>query len=77
YIDSLRADGIRNWDTKILRRFPIHERLGLVVALDMLNMTNHTQFTAPNTTVTSSGFGALTGQANWPRILQFNTRIEF
>ncbi|HLH18781.1 MAG TPA: carboxypeptidase-like regulatory domain-containing protein, partial [Bryobacteraceae bacterium] len=47
YIDSLRADGIRNWDTKILRRFPIHERLGLVVALDMLNMTNHTQFTAP------------------------------
>jgi hypothetical protein len=77
YIDSLRADAIRNWDTKILRRFPIYERLSLVVAVDMLNMTNHTQFTAPNTTVTSSSFGTLSGQANWPRILQFNTRIEF
>jgi hypothetical protein len=77
YIDSLRADSIRNWDIKVLRRFQIHDRLGLVVALDMLNMTNHTQFTAPNITVTSSAFGSLTGQANWPRILQFNTRIEF
>lgn len=77
YIDALRADSIRNWDTKILRRFPLHERLGLVVAVDMLNMTNHTQFTAPNITVTSSSFGSLSGQANWPRILQFNTRIEF
>ncbi len=77
YIDALRADSIRNWDTKVLRRFAIHERLGLVVALDMLNMTNHTQFSAPNITVTSSAFGSLSSQANWPRILQFNTRIEF
>ena len=42
YIDALRADRIRNWDTKILRRFPIYERLNFVFALDMLNMTNHT-----------------------------------
>ncbi|HWB86830.1 MAG TPA: carboxypeptidase-like regulatory domain-containing protein [Bryobacteraceae bacterium] len=77
YIDSLRADSIRNWDTKVLRRFGIHERLGLVVALDMLNMTNHTQFSAPSTSVTSSAFGTLTGQSNWPRILQCNVRVEF
>jgi hypothetical protein len=77
YIDSLRADGIRNWDAKILRRFTLHERLALVTALDMLNATNHTQFGAPNLTVTSNGFGQVTSQANWPRILQFNTRIEF
>ena len=75
--DSLRADSIRNWDTKILRSFPLRERLCLVVALDMLNMTNHTQFTAPNTSVTSSSFGTLSGQANWPRILQFNARVVF
>ncbi|HKE28793.1 MAG TPA: TonB-dependent receptor [Bryobacteraceae bacterium] len=77
YIDSLRSDGIRNWDVKVARRFALYERLAFVVSLDMLNMTNHTQFGAPNTTVTSSGFGALTTQVNWPRILQFNTRIEF
>ncbi|HWB86829.1 MAG TPA: carboxypeptidase-like regulatory domain-containing protein [Bryobacteraceae bacterium] len=77
YIDSLRADSIRNWDTKILRRFGIRERLGLVVALDMLNMTNHTQFGNPNISVTNSAFGSVSSQSNWPRILQFNARIEF
>jgi carboxypeptidase family protein len=77
YIDSLRADSLRDWDTRVTRRFALYERLTLVAALDMLNMTNHTQFTAPNTTVTSSSFGTLSGQANWPRILQFNLRVEF
>lgn len=77
YIDSLRADSIRNWDAKVLRSFALYERLSLVVALDMLNMTNHTQFTAPNTTVTNSSFGVLSGQSNWPRILQFNARVVF
>jgi hypothetical protein len=77
YIDSLRNDGIHNWDAKVLRRFPIYERLAFVVSLDAMNVTNHTQFTAPNITVTSTAFGQLTGQANSGRILQFNTRIEF
>jgi hypothetical protein len=49
----------------------------LQVSLDMLNVTNHTQFTGPNLTVTSTAFGQLTGQANSGRILQFNGRIQF
>jgi len=77
YINSLRADGIRDWDVRVARTFRIYERLNFMLALDMLNMTNHTQFTAPNTTVTSSSFGTLSGQANWPRILQFNVRVQF
>ncbi|MGA2268449.1 MAG: carboxypeptidase-like regulatory domain-containing protein [Bryobacteraceae bacterium] len=77
YIDSLRADGIRNWDAKILRRFAIHENVAFVVSVDLLNLTNHTQFTAPNLTVTSSAFGSLSGQSNAGRILQFATRLQF
>ena len=77
YIDGLTSDPIRNWDARVQRRFRIYERLSLVFALDMLNMTNHTQFTAPSINLTNGTFGQLTGQANWPRILQFNTRIEF
>ena len=77
YIDGLRSDGVRNWDAKILRSFKLYERLAFVVSVDFLNVTNHTQFTAPNMTVTSSAFGQLTGQANSGRILQFNTRIVF
>ncbi len=77
YVDSLRADSIRDWDTKLLRRFSLYERLSLTVSADFLNLTNHTQFGAPNTTVTSTSFGQLTSQVNSPRIIQFNTRIEF
>jgi hypothetical protein len=77
YVDSLRADGIRNWDAKILRRFRLYERLSLNLSADFLNLTNHTQFTAPNTTVTSTAFGSLSGQSNSGRIIQFNVRVEF
>ena len=77
YLDSLRSDGIRDWDAKLLRRFQIHESIAFMVSCDFLNLTNHTQFSAPNMTVTSSAFGQLTGQANSGRILQFNTRFQF
>ena len=75
--NSLRADGIRNWDTKIYRRFVLHERLNMNFAVDMLNMTNHTQFGGPNITVTATNFGCVTGQSNGARQLQLNVRIEF
>jgi hypothetical protein len=77
YVDSLRADGIRNWDTKIYRRFVLYERLNMNLALDMMNMTNHIQFGGPNTTVTATNFGYVTGQSNSPRALQLNVRFEF
>jgi hypothetical protein len=77
YIDSLRADGIRNWDTRIYRRFTIYERLNLNVAVDLLNMTNHTQFGGPNLTVTDLNFGKVTSQSNQPRFIQLNMRIDF
>jgi len=77
YINSLRSDPVRNWDAKILRSFRLYERLALEFSLDMLNVTNHTQFGAPNTTVTSSAFGSLSSQVNSGRILQFNTHLRF
>ncbi|MBZ5623766.1 MAG: carboxypeptidase regulatory-like domain-containing protein [Acidobacteriia bacterium] len=77
YIDSLRADGIRNWDVRVYRKFRLHERLNLNFSVDLENMTNHTQFSAPNIGVTASNFGTVTGQANQPRIIQLNGRIEF
>jgi hypothetical protein len=77
YVDSLRSDGIRNWDAKLLRRFQIHENIAFSVSCDFLNLTNHTQFTGPNLTVTSSAFGSLSGQSNAGRILQFATRLQF
>jgi hypothetical protein len=77
YIDNLRADGIHNWDAKIARDFAIREHVGLRVSADFLNLTNHTQYGAPNMTVTSSAFGTLSSQVNSGRIIQFNIRIQF
>ena len=77
YVDALRADAIRNRDTKIYRRFTLYERLNMNFAIDMLNMTKLTQFSAPRLTVTATSFGYVTGQANGARQLQLNLRIEF
>ncbi|MFB3828434.1 MAG: carboxypeptidase regulatory-like domain-containing protein [Bryobacteraceae bacterium] len=76
-IDAVRADGIRNWDVRMLRRFKIRERLAIAFSGDLLNMTNHTNFTAPSTDPTSSSFGKVSGVNGSPRKIQLNLRIDF
>jgi hypothetical protein len=77
YIDSLRSDPVRNWDARIFRRFRIYERLALETSVDLLNLTNHTQFGGPNITVTAAQFGQLSSQVNSGRIIQFNIHMRF
>jgi integrase len=38
---------------------------------------NHPQFTAPNTTPTSTAFGTVTGEFGWPRVIQFGLKALF
>ncbi len=77
-LDSLREDGIRNWDVKIKRVFKITEG-GLRVSfdVDMLNATNHTNFAGPNTDPTSPRFGMVDTQRGLSRVIQINLRIDF
>ena len=77
YIDGVRADPIRNWDVKVYRKFKLYERLNMNVSVDLLNLTNHTQFGAPNLTVTDPKFGQVTATANQPRFIQGNIRFDF
>jgi hypothetical protein len=76
-LGSLRADGFRGWDLKILRRFRLAENSTLNFALDTLNATNHTNFGAPNTNPTNTNFGRVTGQQGIGRALQLSARLEF
>jgi len=78
-LEQLREDGIRNWDVKIERIFPIVPEKGIQArfSLDMLNATNHTNFGGPNLDPASGNFGRVTGQRGLPRVLQFNLRVDF
>ncbi len=78
-LDSLRSDGILNLDLKVERMFPISIEKGIQArfAFDMLNATNHTNFSAPNRTPTSGSFGRVTSQRGLSRVLQFTLRFEF
>ena len=78
-LNSLRADGIRNWDVKIERLFPIKPERGIQArfSVDLLNATNRTNFSGPQVDPTNSNFGRVTGQRGLPRVIQFNLRVEF
>ena len=76
-LDSLRADGIRNWDVKIMRQFHIRERLRSTFSVDLLNATNHTNFSGPDIDPTSPTFGRVTSQRGLSRVIQLNLRFDF
>ena len=44
---------------------------------DILNLTNHTSFGAPNTNPTNRDFGRVTGQQGASRTIQITARLEF
>jgi len=76
-LGELRADGIRTWDIKILRKFRIYERLAFGFSVDLLNATNHTNFGGPQTDPTNANFGRVTTTNGYQRVIQLNGRIEF
>jgi hypothetical protein len=67
----------RRWYANILRSFRLYKGLSLETAVDLLNVTNHTQFGSPNIAVTAVQFGQLSSQSNSGRIIQFNVHLRF
>jgi hypothetical protein len=71
----LRAHGVRNFDLSFFKNFALRTRLTAQFRVEALNAFNRVQFSAPNTSVTSSTFGVISGQANAPRQLQFGLKL--
>ena len=77
-----------NLDLSVARRFTITERLSLQIRAEAFNVLNHTNFNAPNTSLTviadpqgrpvfnSPGFGLITA-AKAARFMQLVARFEF
>jgi hypothetical protein len=65
-------------DLGINRSFPIYHETAFQFRIDMLNVTNHVVFNAPNAVVNGgSAFGTISGQANQPRDFQVSGRISW
>lgn len=75
---NLWGMGSYNVDLALKRTFPIYHEAGLKLEADMLNVTNHVVFNAPDSTVNGgSSFGTLSKQANLPRDFQLSARIQW
>ena len=71
----LRAHGVRNFDLSFFKNFELTAGMKAQFRIEALNAFNRVQFSAPNTSVTSSSFGVISGQANSPRQLQFGLKL--
>jgi hypothetical protein len=75
---NLRADGINQLDSSILKRFNLSEnRKYFELRGEMFNVPNHPVFAAPNTTATNAAFGTITATVNRFRTMQLSARIVF
>ena len=71
----LRAHGVRNFDLSLFKTFQMTTGIRAQFRVEALNAFNRVQFSAPNTSVTSSSFGVISGQANAPRQMQFGLKL--
>jgi hypothetical protein len=71
----LRAHGVRNFDLSLFKNFEVRPRVTAQFRIEALNAFNGVQFSGPNTSVTSTSFGVISGQANAPRQLQFALKM--
>jgi hypothetical protein len=76
---NLRADGINQLDSSLLKRFEFSPegRKFFELRGEVYNVANHPVFAAPNTQATSSAFGTITSTVNRFRTLQLSGRIVF
>jgi hypothetical protein len=86
--DSMRQPGEADFDASLSKDFRLFESLRFQLRLDAFNVINHTNFTAPSSSLTvtatgttatfatSSGFGKITGTQS-PRTMQVSARFAF
>lgn len=73
----LRGPGQGNLDFSVFREFPIRERMRLEFRTEFFNLTNHTNFGNPNTSMDSANFGQINTTLTNARIIQFALKMMF
>jgi hypothetical protein len=73
---ALSGPGTATWDVGMFRSFPLHERASVQLRGEFFNVLNRSNFNNPTTTISSGGFGSITGAGD-PRIGQVALKILF
>ena len=76
-MSNLRGPGTHNSDLSLFKDFKLREHLTAQIRGEAFNAFNYVKFSNPGTTVGSSTFGVITGQANPPRQIQLAMKIIF
>ncbi|MEO6816471.1 MAG: hypothetical protein ABI177_07200, partial [Edaphobacter sp.] len=73
------ARGPINFDdnASAIKRFPIHDQIGLEFRAEAFNLLNKVNFGMPNGQLNSSTFGQITSQYNLPRNVQLAIKLHF
>ena len=74
---NIRGDAQTKLDLSAIKMFDVTERIRLQFRAEAFNALNHVNFNAPNTTVTGSAFGTVTGQGSLSRQFQGVVKIIF
>ena len=72
--NTLRSPGAWNADYSAFKEFAIQERAKIQFRGELFNAFNHTNFNNPNTTVSSTTFGRITGSGDG-RIVQLAAKV--
>jgi len=68
--NSLEEPGINNWDVSVFKFIPIKERFQAQLRAEFYNAWNHTQFAAPNSSLSPGQFGVIGSDLEAPRVAQ-------
>jgi hypothetical protein len=74
---GLRAPGINKWGITVQKSVFVREGLSFKIQGEFYNAFNRTHFGTPNTTVTSTSFGRITGLFLPAREVQLSGRFTF
>jgi hypothetical protein len=76
--DSLRGPRYTVWNGALVRTFPLYHDTNLDFRMEYFDVLNHTILNDPNTSITSSSFGTISGENGaGPRIGQFALKYNF
>jgi hypothetical protein len=73
----VRDGGLNEMDTSLIKDIRLHEQVSLQLRGEFINALNHPTFAAPNTTPSSTAFGAVTTLNQGARTSQVGLKIRF